>query len=130
MPIAINPPSPATCADWSDVAGLQQKMTETVEAMSALGADVGMAKHVLEYDNDRRKRALARAMSAPLAGGESAVKAEAEARASESYGKELDALSKQSLAAEQTVMLWESHKITWETCRSLLSMQKEGMRRL
>ena len=130
MPIAINPPSPATCSDWSDVASLQQKMIETVEAMSALGADVGMARQILSYESDRRKRALSRAMSAPLAGGESTNKAEAEARASDNYGKELETLARQSAAAEQTIMLWETSKLKWETCRSLLSMQKEGMRRL
>lgn len=126
----LKPPSPGTLADWSDVASLQQRMVETVQAMSVLAPEVGLARHVLEYDNDRRKQALARAMKAPLAGGESAAKAEAEARSNEAYAKEINMLSTQHTAAEQTVTQWESLKLKWETSRSLLSMQKETVRHL
>jgi hypothetical protein len=105
-------------------------MTETVAAMTALADDVGLARHVQNYDSDRRKRAIARAMAAALAGGDSAVKAEAEARASAGYAKELEQLSRESVAAEQTCAKWDALKITWETCRSLLSLQKETVRHL
>jgi hypothetical protein len=65
-----------------------------------------------------------------LAGGESAAKAEAEARASEIYGKELAQLQKEQGAAEQVVMEWEAAKLIWQTCQSLLAMQRESVKRL
>lgn len=118
-------PSPHNLADWSDCAAIQKRMVEAVQEMERLSPETGMAKHVIEYDSDRRKQALARAMRAALAGGESAAKAEAEARASASYEKELSQLGVEHKMAEQTLKDWEVLKLKWETCRSLLSMQKE-----
>lgn len=117
-------------ADWTEVAGLQQKMIETVEAMSLLAGHVGMAKHVVEYDGDRRKAALARAMAAPLAGGSSAAKAEPEGRASETYAKEIAVLSRQHESALVSIEEYYALKLQWETARSLLSMQKETVKHL
>lgn len=126
----IIPQTPGEVADWSDVESLQKRMADAVTAMSRMAGDVGMARHVQEYDSDRRKRALARAMAASLAGGESAAKAEAEGRASEGYTKELNQLAKEHSAAEQVVMEWDALKLVWETCRSLLSLQRETVRHL
>ena len=117
-------------ADWTEVASLQQRLAQTVERINAMAGDVGMAKHVLEYDSDRRKRALARAMAAPLAGGSSAAAAEAEGRASEAYSAELGLLAKQHAAAEQTVAEFEAAKLVWDTARSLLAMSRETMKNL
>lgn len=100
-------------------------MTDTVDEMQRIAPEIGMAKHVLQYNSDRCKQALARAMRAALAGGESAAKAEAEARASEGYAKELSQLSIEHKMAQQTVMEWEAAKLTWSTCQSLLAMQRE-----
>ena len=123
-------PTPADVADWTDVLTLQKRMAETVTALAALVDDVGLARQVQAYDSDRRKRALARAMAAALAGGESAAKAEAEGRASEAYGKELAQLSKELTAAEQVTAQYDVLKIVWESCRSMLSVQKEAVKRL
>jgi len=117
--------SPATVADWSDTYALQQRMVEAVNEMDKLAMDVGMAKHVIEYDSDRRKQALARAMRAARAGGESAAKAEAEARASDGYAKELSQLGVEQKMAEQTLKEWEVLKLKWSTAQSLLAMQRE-----
>lgn len=117
-------------ADFSDVALLQQKLAECSEALSAMAHDVGQAKHIIEYDSDLRKRALARAMQPALAGGDSAAKAESEGRASKSYTDELNVLAKQHQAATVTITEWDAEKIRWETCRSLLSMIKEQVRQL
>lgn len=130
MPTARDILGTPDVSDWSEIASLQARMAETVTAMAQMAADVGMARHVTNYDSDRRKRALSRAMAAALAGGESAAKAEAEARASESYGKELAQLGKEDAAAEQTIMEWDALKIVWESCRSLLSLQKETAKHL
>lgn len=122
---SIHPTTPAEIADWSDTAELQKRMAAAVEEMERLSPEAGMAKHILEYDGDRRKQALARSMRAALAGGESAAKAEAEARASEGYAKELSQLGVEHKMAEQTLKSWEVLKIQWETCRSLLAMQRQ-----
>lgn len=126
----LTPATPGSVADYSSVAGLQQQMVEAIELMSGMADAVGMARHVLSYDSDQRKRALARAMSAALAGGESATKAEAEARASETYAKELAVLGKQHQAAETQITDWECAKLRWSTAQSLLAMHREEVKRL
>lgn len=126
----LHPPAPPQVADWTDVAALQQRLAETVEAMNGMAAGVGLAKHILEFSGDQRKRALARAMAPALAGGSSVAKAEAEARADDRYGRELDVLGKQHAAAEQTVMEWEAKKLMWQTSQSLLALQREGLKQL
>jgi len=124
------PVTPGSVADWSSVEGLQQRMIEAVEAMQQMADDMGRASHVSAYDSDRRKKALSRAMAAPLAGGESAAKAEALARADAVYAKEFDQLAKEHLAAEQTVSDWTAKKLVWQTCQSLLAMQRETVKHL
>lgn len=114
-------------ADYSETMLLQRRLTETADEMAAITDDVGMARQVREFSSDRRKRALGRAMQAALAGGESSSKAEAEARASEPYAKELQQLAKELTAAEQTIARWDVLRIKWETARSLLSVQKSQM---
>ena len=108
------------------MAELQKRMADTVREMDALADEVGVARQVREFSSDQRKRALARAMQAALAGGESAAKAEAEARGSDTYGKELEILSRQLTAAEQSIAKWDVLKITWESVRSMLAMQREA----
>lgn len=120
--------TPSSLADWEDVASLQKRMVETLQVMSALTNQVGIAKHVIEYDSDMRKKALSRAMAPSLVGGASASKAEAEARASDIYSKEMTVLAKRHEAALTTVEEYSVLKIQWETCRSLLSMQKEALK--
>ena len=124
---ATHAPTPQL-ADWSDVLELQRKLAEACDEIAGLAPDTGSAKHVIEYDGDMRKRALARAMAAPLAGGESGVKAEAMARASETYKAELDVLAKSHLAAQQQVQAHEAAKCKWETARSLLAMCREQVK--
>jgi len=126
----LKSPTPASISDWSDVAGLQQRMVESIEAMQALADEVGTARTILEFSSDRRKRALARACAAALAGGESVAKAESQARADEAYGKELAVLQREHEAAEQTIAKWDVLKITWSGAQSLLAMQRESVKHL
>lgn len=105
-------------------------MIEAVTELAALAPEAGLARQILEFSSDRRKQALARAMSAPLKGGAAAIKAEMEARNDSAYAAELNQLGKQHCAAEQTMTRWESLKIKWECARSLISMQKEAVRHL
>ena len=124
----IIPPTPQPVADWSDAAELQRQLVEAVEEIVRRASDVGLARHILEYDGDRKKRALARAMAPALKGGDSAAKAEAEARASDTYGAELVQLGKEQQAAQTCCLEFDALKLRWETARSLLSMLKEQVR--
>lgn len=101
-----------------------------IQRLAALANDVGAARTIQEFSSDRRKRALARACAAALAGGESAAKAELEARADESYGRELAQLQKEHQAAEQVLTEWEVTKLSWSTAQSLLAMMRESVKRL
>ncbi len=122
----IVPKTPGEVADWSDTSQLQQRMIEAVQEMEKTAPQVGLAHHVREYDADRRKQALSRAMRAALKGGDAVSKAEAEARASEGYAAELAQLSIEHKMAEQTVTEFNVLKLKWETARSLLAMQREA----
>jgi hypothetical protein len=122
--------NPGSVADWSDVAALQRRLIEAAETINLLAGDVGTAKHVIDYDGDRRKRALARAMQPALMGGDSAAKAEAEGRASETYAKELIQLGKEHQAALMVIAEFDAKRLEWETARSLLSMMKETIKQL
>lgn len=110
------------------MAELQRQLAESCEAIANMSGDVACAKHVLEYDSDRRKRALAHGMAAPLAGGTPVSKAEAEARASERYGSELKQLGREFEQAEKVVRDYEAAKLRWETARSLLAMMREQVK--
>ena len=112
------------------MSSLQERMLESLRAIQEMTSEIGVARTAREYNGDLRKRALARAMAAPLAGGESAAKAEAEARAADGYGKELDALAKQLTAAEQTVALYDAHKLAWNSAQSLIANAREELKRL
>ena len=122
--------APADVADWSDAVACQARMIEAVQELAALAQDVGLARQILEFSSDRRKQALARAMAAPLAGGESGIKAEMQARNDPAYAAELNQLGKQHCAAEQTMTRWEAQKIKWSCAQSLLAMQRESQKRL
>ena len=114
--------------DWQDVALLQQRLSDASDALTAMAGDVGMAKHVLEYDSDRRKRALAKAMKPALGRGDSAAAAESYGRASAGYETELKTLGQEHANATACVVEWECKKLEWETARSLLSMLKEQVK--
>lgn len=115
-------PKTGSAADWSDIAELQKRILEASDNIANMTEDAGKARHILEYDSDRRKRALANAMVGPLKLDESASAAEAYARASDGYKKEMTKLGNEHQAAEEVVCKWEAEKIKWETARSLLAM--------
>lgn len=111
--------------DSSEIAALEKRLSETADQLAALVPDMGKAKQIIEFASDQRKRALAKAMSQWLDGGESASAAEAKGRASYVYGEELAELANQLREAETTKARWEATKCQFEACRSLLAMQRE-----
>ena len=124
----LRPKTPATLADYSDMRSLQERFAKAEADLADLSARVGLAKHILEYDGIRTKQALARGMSAPLAGGASAVKAEAEARSSSIYDKEIGVLAAEHALACSVIAENDAAKCRWETCRSMLSMLRDAAR--
>ncbi len=91
---------------------------------------VATARHVREYDSDRRKRCLAVAALPLLKAGLSATAADTEARASEAYQSAMKQLGIEFVAAEKTLAEWDAIKIQVEVARSLLSLQKSQMQNL
>lgn len=123
-------PPVSNSADWSDVAALQQRLSESADRIAAMAGDVGLARQVREYNGDQRKRVLAIAALPLLKAGESAAAADMEARASEPYGAALKQLAKELATAEQTIARWEAERLAWDSARSLLSMVKSQVGQL
>lgn len=117
-------------ADFSETAELQQRLTGAADALSAMTGDVAIARHVREFDSDRRRRALAIAAAPLLKAGLSSAAADTEARASEVYAAAMKQLGKEFLAAETALAEWEARKIQFECARSLLSMTKATFQNL
>lgn len=117
-------------ADAGDIAALQQKLLEHSDALSAMAADVGMAKTVREFSGDQRKRCLAIAALPLLKAGASAAAADMEARGEAQYGAALKQLENDLANAETVIAQHEARKIAWESVRSVLSCHKESIRQL
>lgn len=117
-------------SDFSDILELQQRLTQAADALEAMAGDEAMARYVIEYDHERRKRCLAVVMTPLIKSGSGVAAAEADARASELYHSAMTQLGKELVAAQKTHCQWEARKIQWETARSLLSMQKSTMQNL
>jgi len=110
--------------DYHDYAVLQTNLLAVSDELNAMAASVGAARQVLEYDSDRRKRALALTAAPLLAAGESATAADTMARASDVYRKAMAELAAQYKVAQEINCAWEAKKIQFETNRSLLSAHK------
>jgi hypothetical protein len=111
--------------DSAELYELQKALTEADERLSQLAPQMGKAYHVLEYDSDQRKAALARAMTPYLEKGESHNKAEAMARASFNYKQEMLRLEQAHETAASVKFEYEALKISIDVKRSLVSMEKE-----
>ena len=111
--------------DYSDVARIQKRMRQAARKLALLSSEVGMAETVLRYDKDRRKDTLARYVIKHLKNGESAAAAEQYARADTAYEAEIQSRYDQAQMAFTALRTYEVEKVAWETCRSLLSMQRE-----
>ena len=112
-------------ADYSDCLALQRKLTQSADRLSQMAGAVAQARHVREYDGDRRKRCLAIAAMPLLAAGGSSAAADTEARASEPYAAAMKQLGAELVTAEKVLADWEATKIQVEVARSLLAMQRD-----
>lgn len=121
---AIFPDAPKQPVDASDVATMQHAMMDAAESLTEMAGDVASALTVLEYDGERRKRALALIVREFLATGDSASAADTKGRASEAYGEALTKQAGQLEAAQAVIARREAARMRWETARSCLAMSR------
>lgn len=112
-------------ADSDQIYQLQKELLEAEDKLARLVPQMGKALQVMEHDSDYRKRALSIAMGPFLEDGDSATKADALARATDGYGKELERLSTAYESAAATKSDWEYWKTRWKARQSLISLEKE-----
>jgi hypothetical protein len=113
--------------DHSEIAVIQKRLENAVREIRNMTVMVGQAKQVRDYDSDRRKSLLAKAMLPYLKGGASAAAAECDGRADPVYTVGLEELAQQREDAEKTIAKWDAAFCTYEAARSLLSMAKETL---
>lgn len=111
-------------ADYSDVQRLGEELLNLADRISDMTPEISKAQMVRDFNRDRRKRALAKAVMPFLSQGESAASAEHKARALPCYGQELQALGDDLRSAEEVIARHAALKVRWESVRSLLSIQK------
>jgi hypothetical protein len=110
--------------DAHDYAELQTRLVGAADALAAMTKDVASARQIVEYDSDRRKRALAVAALPFLVAEYSSSAADTSARASDTYAKAMAKLAGEFRTAQEVIAEWEAKKILFETSRSLLSAHK------
>ena len=118
-------------SDYSDTLALQKRFMEAQKKCQDLKASYAMARTVKSYDSDRRKKLLSDCVvQAFKDGAESSSEAEHRARASTAYTIGLIKLQGELKAAEEIICAVEVEDKAWETCRSLLAMQRESLKNM
>ena len=115
----------ADLSDSEEVYRLQKRLMDADDELARLKTKMGQAYHILEYDGDMRKRALATATTPFLEKGESAAAADSWARASFLYEQQMKNLARAHETASEIKFQYEAAKIAIEVARSLLSMEKQ-----
>ncbi len=123
MPTATTQ-SRSNLADHSTVERAERQLERCGNTLAGMSDMLAEAKQVIEYDSDRRKRALADVMAVLLDEGDSAAAAECKARASKQYGEAFIHLGMQLRDALRVTEKAVALKIQWESARSLLSMER------
>lgn len=102
-------------------------MQEAALEMQRLSGDVADAKQIKEFQDIRLKRILSVLVVAELKSEKSVAAAEHYARASDSYGSQINDLADQYKAALRVIESYESCKVRFESARSILSMEKQKL---
>ncbi len=113
-----------TGSDFHDMAAVAREMDDAAKALDAMSAAIGMARTIREYDSDRRRRALALAVTPFLVKGMSATAAEHIGRASQGYADDLDRLAKELQDAETAIAKGYAAQCKFDAARSRFSFQK------
>lgn len=116
--------------DHSEIVSIEKRMKTAAKRMHEMVGEMATAMTVLEYDGDRRKNLLARYALPHIKAGESAAASETLARADSAYDAELNQLMGQYELAQSTRKKHDAEHVSWETARSLLSMQRQQLNTL
>ncbi len=118
------PDTAKNAADAGTVERAERQLERCATQLAAMSDQLADAKQILEFDPERRRKALSEVVAVLLDAGESAVAAEHKGRASEAYRNALIQLGTQSRDAHRVVERANALKVQWETSRSILSLEK------
>lgn len=111
--------------DFEELSKATRELEKLSLQLSAMVPKVADARTILEYDSDRRKSALSRAVLAAFRGGASSTsQAEHEARANPKYEQDMKDLASAYMAAERVRTEYEVTRIKIDTLRTLVSAAK------
>lgn len=111
-------------ADFPQLAQTQAAMAAAIAKLELLKPQIGLARQIVEFSNDRCKSALSAVVVDFLKLDMSAAAAEHHARASEQYRAQMKKIMSETANAETVLKGWEFEKIRFEAARSLLSAEK------
>lgn len=111
-------------ADYPQLAQTQKAMADAIDRLEQLKGQVGLARQIVEFCNDRCKSALSVVVVDFLQLDMSAAAAEHHARASQQYKSAMKQIMSETANAETVIKSWELAKIQFEAARSLMSAEK------
>lgn len=111
--------------DFNDLQRATTELSRLTVRLAGMSAVVADAKTVKEFDSERRKAALSRAvMRAFKDGCESSTKAEHQARADERYQADMKTLREHYAEAEKNLTDFQVIQIQIDALRTLVSAAK------
>ena len=116
--------------DHSRMVSIQKNLKAAARRLQKLAPMVGRAKQIKEFNSDQRKNILAATQLEYIQRGESVAGSETMARANPTYLERLKTLEKSLEDAEATIAQWQADFAYYESCRSLMAMEREVMRTL
>lgn len=108
-----------------DLANATREADRLSNELIRMTDELADARMVVEYDGERKRTALSRAVLAAFkAGADSTSRAEHEARASASYEQSVHDLAKNLAMAERTRIKYETIKIRLDVLRGMIASQR------
>lgn len=115
--------------DNESTLAIAQRMNHAVNELARMSHDVALAKQIKDFSDDRKKRAFSVLVVEQTKKEQMSVAAaEHRARASDSWGAQLNDLGEQFKSALQVLEKHDATKTQYEAARSLLSLEKEKIR--
>lgn len=111
-------------ADITNVSELAHDLEHQADHLQKMVEHIAKARQVKEWDSERRKACLSKAVAIALPESKGVAAAEHVARASAGYVEAMRLLQRDLYEAEKVLLDYETTKIKWETARSLLSVHK------
>lgn len=117
--------APPQAPDITDLANTTREADRLSNKLILMRDELADARMVVEYDGERRKAALSRAVLAAFkAGADSTARAEHEARSSAKFEEDMRNLSNAYAKAEAVRIDYETTGKRLEVLRSMLSTQR------